>query len=127
MTYLELLQDLRWDDKRKQILKRDNWTCQYCGTSDTELQVHHMWYETNTLPWDYEDWALITLCKFCHEAEEFEKNFKYSSIEYLMTIGFLARDVSDLVRIFSQCLADETDMLKVRQYIERVKALVKNG
>lgn len=30
------------------------------------LQVHHKYYISNKLPWDYENAALITLCNWCH-------------------------------------------------------------
>jgi len=31
------------------------------------LNVHHEYYQDDTLPWDYPDSALTTLCLFCHE------------------------------------------------------------
>ncbi len=32
-----------------------------------DLHVHHKYYQTNLLPWDYPDSALTTLCWKCHE------------------------------------------------------------
>jgi len=48
---------------RSEILKRDGWRCQNCG-SMTNLDVHHMRRRSN-LGNDAED-NLITLCRICH-------------------------------------------------------------
>lgn len=32
------------------------------------LQVHHRFYISGHLPWEYEDDALITMCNWCHSA-----------------------------------------------------------
>lgn len=68
--YYESLNDERWKKRRKEILERDNYTCQWCGRKNN-LQVHHKYYEIypngdRVFPWDYPDKALITLCKNCH-------------------------------------------------------------
>ena len=62
--YGELLKDPRWQRKRLGILNRDHWTCQCCGTTTIELQVHHLRY--GVLPWEIEDKWLVTLCFECH-------------------------------------------------------------
>ena len=31
------------------------------------LEVHHKYYLENTLPWQYPDDALVTLCNWCHQ------------------------------------------------------------
>jgi len=51
---------------RKLVLKRDNYTCQKCGTSNTELHCHH--YEgVEVNPVESADMdQCITLCKECH-------------------------------------------------------------
>lgn len=55
--------------KRLEIMQRDNFTCQHCGSSDRELQVHHFVYHKNCKPWEYNDGELITLCQKCHTIE----------------------------------------------------------
>ena len=50
---------------RKQILQRDGWRCQVCG-SRKDLQVHHKQLRSQQGPDD--DLNLITLCAGCHEA-----------------------------------------------------------
>jgi 5-methylcytosine-specific restriction endonuclease McrA len=52
-----------WARLRLEILKRDRWRCQNCG-SMTNLDVHHLRRRSN-LGNDAED-NLITLCRICH-------------------------------------------------------------
>ena len=77
-----------WNQKREEILKRDNYTCQKCGAESTEtrLDIHHIipfrdfekenidkeadlterfdWVEAN------EEDNLVTLCVSCHKKVE---------------------------------------------------------
>jgi 5-methylcytosine-specific restriction endonuclease McrA len=46
-----------------EVLERDGWRCQYCGTSDC-LQVHHICPRSRL--GDDNDENLITLCAVCH-------------------------------------------------------------
>jgi len=66
MTYAEKLRDPRWQKKRLLILERDGWKCCSCGSTNRNLQVHHLFYAKRE-PWDYEDIAYQTLCEDCHE------------------------------------------------------------
>ena len=61
------LTDVRWQLKRKDIIKRDK-VCQRCG-SDKYLDVHHTYYLYGYKPWEYDDEYLITLCRNCHNRE----------------------------------------------------------
>ena len=71
-AYREKLLDKRWEIKRNQILKRDNFHCVICGNSKY-LVVHHKLYHYSKIlnrffdPWDYKDSYLITLCESCHK------------------------------------------------------------
>lgn len=67
--YLAKLRDPRWQKKRLQIMQRDEFTCQKCFDSTTTLNVHHNFYQKNTEPWDYPDFALVTFCAECHKEE----------------------------------------------------------
>ena len=68
ISYVEKLEDKRWDKKRLSILKRDNYKCKMCGASKSKtLCVHHRYYIYNANPWEYSSDALITLCSDCHE------------------------------------------------------------
>lgn len=71
--YWQLLQDPRWQKKRLEILERDKWTCQHCGSTDKPLHVHHWYYlsfQADRKPWEYPGLALVTLCVDCHKAED---------------------------------------------------------
>ena len=47
-----------------QVLRRDGWRCQFCG-SLRDLQVHHM--QSRSLLGDDAEENLITLCARCHK------------------------------------------------------------
>lgn len=68
-NYSELLKDPRWQKKRLEIMQRDDWSCQHCGERESQLHVHHKYYDNGKYPWDYPDGALITLCDKCHEIQ----------------------------------------------------------
>ena len=56
----------QYDQLRKQILRRDGWRCQSCG-SRQNLQVHHKQLRSQQGPDN--DLNLIALCAECHEAQ----------------------------------------------------------
>lgn len=66
MTYAEKLKDPRWQKKRLEILNRDEFTCQECGSKEKTLHVHHTHYIKNKNPWEYDNRSLVTLCWDCH-------------------------------------------------------------
>lgn len=47
----------------EEILKRDGWRCQHCGSMN-ELQVHHI--QSRSQLGDDSERNLITLCAWCH-------------------------------------------------------------
>ena len=68
--------DSRWQQKRLQIMERDNWTCRSCGASGdgVTLNVHHAYYESGKAPWDYPNQTLVTWCEDCHKARHDMQN-----------------------------------------------------
>ena len=63
------LNTLEWNETRKKIYKRDNWTCQICNKKNPKImQCHHI------IPYrisqDDSMENLITLCCNCHIKEE---------------------------------------------------------
>ena len=65
--FFEKYKDPRWQKKRLEILERDNFCCQDCGSKVDHLHIHHMYYEKGLNPWEYSDESLITLCENCHK------------------------------------------------------------
>jgi 5-methylcytosine-specific restriction endonuclease McrA len=57
------LNPLPYDNLRQQILCRDGWRCQSCGTM-SNLEVHHREFRSHSGT-DTEE-NLITLCAACH-------------------------------------------------------------
>jgi len=53
-----------YDSLRLQILRRDGWRCQACGTM-SNLEVHHKLFRSHS--GDESEENLITLCVDCHE------------------------------------------------------------
>jgi ATP-dependent DNA helicase RecQ len=52
-----------YDSLRQQVLRRDSWRCQSCGTM-LNLEVHHK--ELRSRSGDDSEQNLITLCAACH-------------------------------------------------------------
>lgn len=77
MDYSEKYKTVQWQQKKCEILVRDNFTCQVCGFSSNDdanssklLHVHHRYYiKGKDEVWDYPNEALITLCEDCHAKE----------------------------------------------------------
>ncbi|MGA2458994.1 MAG: HNH endonuclease [Terriglobales bacterium] len=57
------LDSLLYDGLRQQILRRDGWRCQSCGTM-SNLEVHHREFRSHS--GHDSDENLITLCTTCH-------------------------------------------------------------
>jgi len=57
------LEQQDYQNLREQVLRRDSWRCQLCG-SMTNLEVHHKQFRSHS-GGDQED-NLITLCFDCH-------------------------------------------------------------
>jgi len=57
------LDSLLYESLRQQILRRDGWRCQSCGTT-SNLEVHHREFRSHSGADSEEN--LITLCVDCH-------------------------------------------------------------
>lgn len=73
LSYGDKLKNPLWQKKRLEILNRDEFTCQLCSDTTTELHIHHKEYLPGRDPWEYEDENFQTLCKHCHVVVEFYK------------------------------------------------------
>jgi len=59
------LDPVSYETLRQQILRRDGWRCQSCGTM-ANLEVHHKEFRSHA--GDDSEQNLITLCAACHSA-----------------------------------------------------------
>lgn len=85
MNYKDKLKDPRWISRRREILIRDHYECQLCGSKGkegNELHVHHLQYIVGKEPWDYKNMCLVTLCDRCHNEvhkHNIQLSLRYSS------------------------------------------------
>jgi len=52
-----------YETLRQEVLRRDSWRCQWCGTM-SNLEVHHRQFRSHS--GDDSEMNLITLCTQCH-------------------------------------------------------------
>ncbi len=105
MTYAEQLKDVRWQQKKSEILTRDKFLCQCCKEPNKTVHVHHVDYISGTMAWEYPNDMLITLCEDCHASEsERSKCEKYLFNTFRMK-GFF---ISDLFALSSLVDTNET-------------------
>jgi ATP-dependent DNA helicase RecQ len=57
------LDPVSYESLRQQVLRRDGWRCQSCGTM-SNLEVHHQQFRSHSGQDSEEN--LITLCSECH-------------------------------------------------------------
>ena len=57
------LDPLSYQSLRQQVLRRDGWQCQSCGTM-SNLEIHHKQFRSHS--GDDSEQNLITLCTACH-------------------------------------------------------------
>jgi len=65
--YMLRLLDPRWQKKRLEVLARSNFSCDECGEKKRTLHVHHRYYISHRMPWEYPDFCYQSLCDECHE------------------------------------------------------------
>lgn len=77
--YKEYLNSPEWKEKRRRILKRDNYKCGICNKE--AVDVHHLTYAHFKNEYDFE---LIALCRTCH-VEEYHSSKAEKVIEKVKT------------------------------------------
>lgn len=98
-SYPEQIKNPKWQRKRLEVFNRDNFTCQRCGSSKKEIQVHHLVYHPGNKIWEYKDHELITLCKDCHKHESENLNPACKMLIYnIRTSGMLSDEIYELAQ-----------------------------
>lgn len=116
MNYSEQLKSPMWQKKRLEIMQRDNFTCQDCGDTESQLQVHHKSYVFNKNAWQYEDDNFITLCETCHSwVTDLKKGIKFNVDNYFNSTGQLMY-LHDIIKALS--LMDKSDMSQVAKFTD---------
>lgn len=115
--YFELLKSPRWQEKRLEIMNRDQFTCLECGdkTKTKQLTVHHRYYIKGREPGNYPSWALVTLCKDCHKIEQELAGSEFSRFEWLLSFLSYGGNPEVLDQVFElvddiRCARPESDM-----------------
>jgi len=91
LQYRKLLRSPEWKAKREEIVKRDGYKCRVCN-KDEVIEVHHCYYQGNTLPWEYPDESLVTLCDLCHDRETaWQKEIKANFVAAFCARGVLTK------------------------------------
>ena len=102
MDYSEQLKSPMWQKKRLEIMERDDFTCQCCGNNDSQLQVHHTYYEYGKKVWEYEDGSLITFCNECHQkTSTLKKEIKFKIDEYFIGHDYL-EEVNGIINVLKE-------------------------
>lgn len=120
--YQEQLKSSEWKTKRLEILERDNYVCQECG-SKSNLHIHHKYYLNNYNAWEYLNDALITLCKDCHKnlhnnLKDKERVFYitfFEAFKILNKCNKIDRQVIDILMKYSEF---NTNIVNITTYIK---------
>lgn len=54
-----------WEARRQEVMSRHS-GCGNCGKENTQIHVHHRYYEAGKEDWDYPNESLEALCPRCH-------------------------------------------------------------
>lgn len=126
MQYADLLKHPRWQRKRLEIFNRDEWKCTKCSDTETNLQVHHLYYRSDTDPWDYPNDVFLTLCDTCHRKVEFIKWLRKYGIRQLIQQGFFRSDVMEIKQMIERRIDENKHRESVLRYMDALKNLI-NG
>lgn len=79
--YRDLLRTFEWRQFRQRVFKAKGGRCEVCRVEGhwqgLALQVHHNFYDSSRLPWEYQLSEVRLLCDRCHEGiEEGLRNFR---------------------------------------------------
>lgn len=118
--FSEQYKDPRWQKKRLEIMQRDRFSCNICGEDEKTLNVHHKYYLKNTMPWEYNDQSLVTLCESCHAQEHEQKEHSETMLMEMKEIF----DFYDLCQIFDALLNDFKEFEKDEYFLVKKDYLI---
>lgn len=68
LSYHQQIRSPEWIRKAHQLKEEANWMCEHCHRKQGEitLTVHHTYYVSGRMLWEYPRCLLICLCQECH-------------------------------------------------------------
>lgn len=69
MNYAQQIKHPLWQKKRLEVLELHSFQCQKCKAKESELHVHHPFYRSGAMIWEYGKEELECLCYKCHKNE----------------------------------------------------------
>lgn len=84
---------------RQMVLERDNWTCQICGKTSKEAQLHcHHTDPVRQHPMFQNDMdSCITLCKECHKMVHSRRGCRYVDLQCKKQVENISNAITDVV------------------------------
>ncbi len=97
-------------------MSRAKFTCEDCGDTTTEMQVHHGFYLKGRSPWEYPNESLRCLCAPCHES----RGNDLAELQAMVS-GLDADDLGAIIHLISMILSKaHWDSTTVRSEIAKV-------
>lgn len=117
IDYKEQQKDPRWAARSREIMERDNFTCQLCGKKHVKLNVHHIKYNKNLNYWEYPDELLLTVCEVCHA----KIHGKYNKIKAKPTDKLVIYfDVLKIKELTPNCRIILSDLISKKDVIKNI-------
>lgn len=66
MKYSDQLKHPKWQKRRLEILEAADWKCEDCGSTNSQLEIHHCFYIQGINAWEHGRDLLICVCHGCH-------------------------------------------------------------
>lgn len=66
--YAKKLDTAEWRNFSERIRKESGNFCQCCKRANLSTQVHHIFYDSERQPWEYQRDEVVLLCAGCHKA-----------------------------------------------------------
>ena len=126
MSYSDLLKHPEWQKKRLELMKARGWSCSICTDTSSNLQIHHLYYKRDSLPWEYPDNAFQVVCSLCHEKLEFERFINKHLHQSLFEDNFGLSDILDVKKLIKRRLSCNYHHQSALDYMSNIKLLI-NG
>ena len=109
----------KWQAKRLEIMRRDNYCCVLCDSEDKQLHVHHRYYKRGKKLWEYKKECYLTVCHSCHEYLHIVQDELNNSLSLVNPILLECLAKSDLKKIAT--ILYNGEMEAVKKYAKTLK------